>query len=305
MYNLLVSGNREAWNGEPYVLERNRVLEHTADQVREQFAGLNEQQLSQLYSLPSIFAYEEPVGQNARVGRIERVRHRDREVRIEYSFAEHIPQISPETLKQLMWELDIGEGELYRTHWAVKDVDVTEELLSAHVITEEQINSLPASDAVLLRRLPRPDPIPVQPTIFRVPQGEVEADLVSVMMPFQAAFSGVFETIQRACVALNLRCMSANQIWDESEIIQDIFSLIYRSRVVVCDFSDQNPNVFYEAGVAHTLGRPVVPLVQNIKDIPFDLRHHRHIQYLNNGEGLAALMEQLTPRLQTLMAQRG
>lgn len=204
---------------------------------------------------------------------------------------------------RLMWELDIDEWELNTTHWAVKDVDITEALLAANVITEQQIEALSERESALLRRLPRPDPIPVQPTIFRVPEGEIEPDLVSVMMPFQPAFDGVLGTIQEACDEMGLRCMNANEIWGESEIIQDIFSLIYRSRVVVCDFTGQNPNVFYEAGVAHTLGRPVIPVVQNINDIPFDLRHHRHIQYLNNGEGLDDLKNLLTPRLQTLTAR--
>jgi hypothetical protein len=72
----------------------------------------------------------------------------------------------------------------------------------------------------------------------------------------------------------------ADDIWDENEILQDIFSLIYRSSIVVCDFTQQNPNVFYEAGIAHTLGRSVVPISQNEHDVPFDLKHHRYLKYV-------------------------
>jgi hypothetical protein len=68
------------------------------------------------------------------------------------------------------------------------------------------------------------------------------------------------------------------------------FSLIFRAAIVVCDFSGRNANVFYEAGIAHTLGKQVVPLSQSKDDVPFDLGHHRYLQYLNNGEGLMALM---------------
>jgi hypothetical protein len=59
--------------------------------------------------------------------------------------------------------------------------------------------------------------------------------------------------------------------------------------------------VFYEAGVAHTLGRDVVLITQSENDIPFDLRHLRYIRYLNNGEGRAAMKEQLLKRMQTLL----
>jgi len=73
------------------------------------------------------------------------------------------------------------------------------------------------------------------------------------------------------------------------------------SRAVVCDCTDRNPNVFYEIGIAHTLGREVVLLSQNGADIPFDLRHLRYIPYLNNVEGRPALSDALADRLSALV----
>lgn len=83
-------------------------------------------------------------------------------------------------------------------------------------------------------------------------------------------------------------------------MIQDVFSLIFQSYIVVCDFSGKNPNVFYEAGIAHTLGKHVVPITQSDQDIPFDLKHHRYAKYHNNGEGLQKLTETLISRFKTL-----
>lgn len=91
---------------------------------------------------------------------------------------------------------------------------------------------------------------------------------------------------------------------DYSAIIQDIFSLIFRSFIVVCDFTGKNPNVFYEAGIAHTLGKHVIPITQSEQDIPFDLQHHRYIKYLNNSEGLAELQKSLSSRFSTLNTKR-
>lgn len=116
---------------------------------------------------------------------------------------------------------------------------------------------------------------------------------------FIAEFA-VFAAIKQAANAAGMSCERADNIWEADEVIQDIFSLIYRSSIVVCDFTDQNPNVFYKAGIAHTLGRSVVPIAQNKDDVPFDLKHHRYLQYLNNSEGLAQLVNRLTPRLKTL-----
>jgi hypothetical protein len=72
---------------------------------------------------------------------------------------------------------------------------------------------------------------------------------------------------------------------------------MYRSRLVVCDFSKRNPNVFYEAGIAHTLGKPVIPIVQNPEDIPFDLRHIRFIKYHDNREGREKLQHDIEQKL--------
>ena len=96
---------------------------------------------------------------------------------------------------------------------------------------------------------------------------------------------------------MGLACKRVDDIWVDSTIIQDVFSLIYHSKIVICDFTGKNANVLYEAGIAHTLGRTVIPLAQHISDIPFDLRHHRHLMYLPNKEGLEDLKNKLTLKL--------
>ncbi len=53
----------------------------------------------------------------------------------------------------------------------------------------------------------------------------------------------------------------------------------------------------YETGIAHTLGKHVIPISQSLDDIPFDMRHHRVLKYLANGEGLHALESRLTEKL--------
>jgi hypothetical protein len=138
------------------------------------------------------------------------------------------------------------------------------------------------------------------PLVFEVPTKSPDPNLVSVMMPFDAAFDPVYATIAAAAETVGLKCKRADDMWESSTVIQDVFALIYDSFVVVCDFTGKNPNVFYEAGIAHTLGKHVVPITQDMADIPFDLRHHRHARYLRNGEGLAKLRESLISRFRTL-----
>ncbi len=125
------------------------------------------------------------------------------------------------------------------------------------------------------------------PDVFRIPDKPVEPMTLSVMMPFDGRFAGTYTAIRNVCARLGIDCRRADDIWDNSILIQDVFDLIFSSHAVITDFTDRNPNVFYETGVAHTLGKIVIPITQSVGDIPFDLRHHRALTYLPNAEGLA------------------
>ncbi|MBD2752125.1 hypothetical protein [Spirosoma validum] len=135
------------------------------------------------------------------------------------------------------------------------------------------------------------------PDVFRIPNKPVETNVLSVMMPFESKFSGTYLAIRNVCARLGIDCKRADDIWDNSILIQDVFDLIFMSRAVITDFTDRNPNVFYETGVAHTLGKLVVPITQSANDIPFDLRHHRALTYLPNAEGLLKLEKDLEKKL--------
>ena len=134
------------------------------------------------------------------------------------------------------------------------------------------------------------------PNVFQVPDSYVQLDLVAVMMPFAAELRPVYEAIRRACVANTLECLRVDDIWEESAIIQDIFNLIFRAQVVVVDFTGKNPNVMYETGIAHTLGKHVIPISQSLADVPFDMQHHRVLKYLPNREGMATLEKELSKK---------
>lgn len=134
------------------------------------------------------------------------------------------------------------------------------------------------------------------PSVFNVPNKPLQDNLVSVMMPF-AGFDNVYKAIKMACKSSSFECKRADDIWDNSTFIQDIFDLIYTSKIVIVDFTGKNPNVMYETGIAHTLGKVVIPITQSLQDVPSDLRQHRVLEYLNNNEGLNKLCKDLSEKL--------
>jgi hypothetical protein len=153
----------------------------------------------------------------------------------------------------------------------------------------EYVSSLPSEKKILFA-----------PNVFKIPEGERQRDLVAVMMPF-SGFNAVETAIKNAATKAGFKCIRVDDIWEDSTIIQDIFSLIYKSHIVVSDFSNKNPNVLYETGIAHCLGRTVVPITRNIDDVPSDLRHHRALVYLPNEQGLDQMETELAKRLRSLM----
>ena len=120
------------------------------------------------------------------------------------------------------------------------------------------------------------------------------------MMPFGAEFNSVYAVLQQSIGAVGMESVRADDIWEHHTIIQDIVNIIARAKVVICDCSGKNPNVFYEAGVAHAIGKEVILITQSEHDIPFDLRHIRYIRYLPNAEGLGELSASLQSRLRSI-----
>ncbi len=133
------------------------------------------------------------------------------------------------------------------------------------------------------------------PQVFTIPNKEQNEKLVAVMLPFKE--TNTFNEIKKCCDEMGLECKKADDIWENATFIQDIFDLIFTCKVVIADFTGKNPNVFYEIGIAHTLGKTVIPITQSINDVPSDLGHHRALKYLSNQQGYSDMIVDLKKRL--------
>ena len=62
--------------------------------------------------------------------------------------------------------------------------------------------------------------------------------------------------------------MRGYDLFGAEVVIDEIWSCIKNADVVIADCTSRNPNVFYEIGIAHTLGTPVILITQDIEDVP-------------------------------------
>jgi hypothetical protein len=136
VYHLFVSTQE----GSSFNFDISRVIrEYTDDAIKQKYKELNETVIAELCSFPAIFAWEEGENSPARVGFIKRIRQRNNNVRIDCDFSPGLPDIPANVLSKLGWELEFGNWEMNRTHWAIKDVDLFKVLHEVGLISNKQV----------------------------------------------------------------------------------------------------------------------------------------------------------------------
>lgn len=122
-----------------------------------------------------------------------------------------------------------------------------------------------------------------------------ESDLCFVLLPLKEPFTGIYNdhikpTLEKEC---GLRCRKADDIFSNTPIIEDIWAEVNKSSLIIAELTGRNPNVYYEVGMCHTLGKDVVMITQSLDDVPFDLKHLRVIEYANDYRGCGELRDKL------------
>lgn len=124
-----------------------------------------------------------------------------------------------------------------------------------------------------------------------------------VLMPFTLEWSDrIWQKIIKPTIKeeIGIEVKRADDLFGQ-DIMEDIWLEILTSQIVIADITDRNPNVFYELGIAHTLGKNVILLTQKVEDIPFDLNRFRHIIYKDNFDGYEILKNQLIGTIKNIL----
>jgi predicted nucleotide-binding protein len=149
VYNLLVVGSENYWDETTEkTLEYDRVLSYTSVRIKSDFLPLSEESIRSICDLPTLFVYEfakrapkseEDWSDPALVGKIVAVKARKNEVVISFEIDRTIEPIPVKEILRVAEELeiDLSGGESYRTHWAVKDVDLIDLLRRENILKTE------------------------------------------------------------------------------------------------------------------------------------------------------------------------
>lgn len=117
---------------------------------------------------------------------------------------------------------------------------------------------------------------------------------VFVAMPFSENLKPIYQGhIQPVVEKLNLSVKRGDDFFSGKQIMDEVWSAIFYSKLCIVDCTSRNANVFYELGIAHTLGRKTILIAQSMEDIPFDIQHRRVIVYEPTPLGMKDFEERL------------
>ncbi|EJF7199338.1 hypothetical protein V9J80_003597 [Vibrio cholerae] len=130
----------------------------------------------------------------------------------------------------------------------------------------------------------------VNPDKFLSSMGVYQEDLVVkrnqvfILTPFHEMFDKDYYNIEKTCLEYGFGVSRGDENYIKGDILAHILKRICESELIIANITGRNPNVFYELGLAHALGKPVIIISKGIDDIPFDLRSKQILVYKESSE---------------------
>lgn len=116
------------------------------------------------------------------------------------------------------------------------------------------------------------------------------------MDPKRTELDDVTDTVRETFRSFGIRAVRADDIEHEGLITERVINEIRKAEFLFADLTGTRPNVYYEVGFAHALGKRVILFRKNDTDVHFDLAGYNCPGYTN----LRDLRERLTKRLISL-----
>jgi hypothetical protein len=108
------------------------------------------------------------------------------------------------------------------------------------------------------------------------------------------------EVIQNQAEASGFDVVRIDEKAGPGIIFQDIQREIEQAEIVIAEITPTNPNVFYELGYAHALGKPTILLARRESELPFDIRSFKVVFYNDTIGGKAEVERNLRKHLEAV-----
>lgn len=111
---------------------------------------------------------------------------------------------------------------------------------------------------------------------------KIKEDSAIFLTPFDKEGNKLFEICRRIFADVNIFLQRSDNRVEKDDILMNIITMIVQSELVVVNINGRNPNVYYELGIAHAIGKKTILISEakfSLEDIGFDIRQKKIIIY--------------------------
>lgn len=164
------------------------------------------------------------------------------------------------------------------------DLDINERMRRLEDDFHDYVGHLELFDYVLINYYDRQSLLEQMQKVLRVALSDTRIDqrLVFVLMSFNPRLYDLFKAIRNAgqmVPQLQLNIQRSGTGLGDYKITEAILQSIQRASLIICDLSEDRPNVYYELGYARGLSKTVVTCAQDGVSLPFDIKDFRTVFY--------------------------
>lgn len=219
---------------------------------------------------------------------------------------------------EVKWFTDFSFGNIFSNDLIWEEILMKEKSLDAHqmmngnhkyelFVMELQKASKKLADTILKkeRSLMKYNPI------FKARDLTVDENMVFCVLPFNDTRLEIFDEVLKPKLEeeFGLTVVRSGNIFEPNQnLTETIWTYINQSKFVLADISDKNANVFYELGICHTIGKPVISLCdeESLQQdyegrLPFDVGAINTIFYKNKGNGMEKLFGDIKLNIQSII----
>ena len=125
------------------------------------------------------------------------------------------------------------------------------------------------------------------------PESPVTQPLCTVLIPFDAGGKVRFDVLQPLGEKLGFQTLRVAQYYSSGMIQEEVVRSIRDASLVIADLTGANPNVYYELGIAHALGKRVFITAESLDTIAIDSGKLHACKFNNTTAGLDILATEL------------
>lgn len=115
--------------------------------------------------------------------------------------------------------------------------------------------------------------------------------LCFVIMSFKPDYDELYSIIKKSVEAENYVCKRSDDEPRPGTITAAIIQNIIDADLIIADLSENNPNVYYELGISHSIGNKTITISNDVNVLPFDVKGEFTLKYDISDRGGKRLLE--------------